>query len=62
MQWSALDEDGVGRARSAPEGTRTVGGVLRRELPERLADALLAAAGVAPAPRSPSSAGRSAAA
>ena len=48
VRWSALDEDGWTSA-LRPEGTRTVGGVLRRELPERLADALLAAAGVAPA-------------
>ena len=48
VRWSALDEDGWTSA-LRPAGTRTVGGVLRRELPERLADALLAAAGVAPA-------------
>ncbi len=48
VRWSALDEDGWARA-LRPAGTRTVGGVVRRELPERLADALLAAAGVAPA-------------
>jgi predicted Rossmann fold flavoprotein len=47
VRWSALDDDGWGAA-LRPEGTRTVGGVLRRELPERLADALAAAAGVAP--------------
>jgi predicted flavoprotein YhiN len=48
VRWSALDEDGwTGALR--PEGTRTVGGAVRRELPERLADALLAVAGVAPA-------------
>jgi len=48
VQWSALDESGW-TAALRPAGTRTVGGVLRRELPERLADALLAGAGVAPA-------------
>ncbi len=48
VRWSALDEDGWTSA-LRPAGTRTVGGVLRRELPERLADALLADAGVAPA-------------
>ena len=47
-KWSALDEDGWARALRA-EGTRSVGGVIRRALPERLADALMAAAGVAPA-------------
>jgi len=47
VQWAELDEDAWGAA-LRPEGTRTVGGVLRRELPERLADALTAAAGVAP--------------
>ena len=48
VRWSALDEDAWTAALRA-EGTRTVGGVLRRELPERLADALAATAGVAPA-------------
>ena len=48
VQWTALDEDGWAPALRA-EGTRSVGGVIRRALPERLADALLAAAGVAPA-------------
>jgi predicted Rossmann fold flavoprotein len=48
VRWSALDEDGW-TAALRPEGTRTVGGVLRRELPERLADALAGSAGVAPA-------------
>jgi predicted Rossmann fold flavoprotein len=47
VKWSALDEDGWIRA-LRPEGTRTVGGVVRRELPERLADALIAIAGLAP--------------
>jgi predicted Rossmann fold flavoprotein len=48
VRWSALDEEGWTQA-LRPEGTRSVGGVVRRELPERLADALMAAAGVAPA-------------
>jgi len=48
VRWSALDEDAWTAALRA-EGTRTVASVLRRELPERLADALAAAAGVAPA-------------
>jgi predicted Rossmann fold flavoprotein len=48
VKWAALDEEGWTRA-LRPEGTRTVAGVVRRELPERLADALIAAAGVAPA-------------
>ena len=47
VRWAALDEDGW-TAALRPEGTRTAGGVVRRELPERLADALLGAAGVAP--------------
>jgi len=48
VRWSALDKDAwMGALR--PEGTRTVGGAVRRELPERLADALLAVAGVATA-------------
>ncbi|MGH7514901.1 MAG: NAD(P)/FAD-dependent oxidoreductase [Gemmatimonadales bacterium] len=47
VKWSALDEDGWTQA-LRPEGTRTVGGVVRRELPERLADALIAAAGLTP--------------
>jgi hypothetical protein len=45
--WTALDEAGW-EAALRPEGTRTVAGVLRRELPERLADALAAGAGVPP--------------
>jgi len=47
VRWSALDEDGWTRALRA-KGTRSVGTVIRGELPERLADALMAAAGVAP--------------
>lgn len=46
VRWTGLDEDGWEDALK-PEGTRTVAGVLRRELPERLADALSELAGVA---------------
>ena len=46
VRWTALDADGW-EAALRPEGTRTVAGALRRELPIRLADALAAAAGVA---------------
>jgi hypothetical protein len=48
VRWTALDEAAWEEA-LRPEGTRTVGGVLRRLLPERLADALAAASGVDPA-------------
>jgi len=47
VRWTTLDEAAWERA-LRPEGTRTVGGVLRRELPERLADALAERAGVPP--------------
>ena len=47
VQWTRLDE-AAWEAALRPEGTRTVGGVLRRELPDRLADALAEVAGVAP--------------
>jgi len=47
VRWTALGEADWERA-LRPEGTRTVAGVLRRELPERLADALAGAAGVPP--------------
>jgi predicted flavoprotein YhiN len=47
VQWAALDEAAWTRALE-PEGTRTVAGVLRRELPDRLATALAEAAGVDP--------------
>jgi predicted Rossmann fold flavoprotein len=47
VRWTALGEADWERALQ-PEGTRTVAGVLRRELPERLADALAGAAGVPP--------------
>ena len=45
VRWSRMDEAGW-EAALRPEGTRTVAGALRRELPERLAIALAAAAGV----------------
>ncbi|MDQ3207862.1 MAG: aminoacetone oxidase family FAD-binding enzyme [Gemmatimonadota bacterium] len=47
VRWTRLDEAGW-EAALKPEGTRTVAGVLRRELPERLADALAGMAGVPP--------------
>ena len=47
VRWSALDAE-AWEAALRPEGTRTVGGVLRRELPARLADALASAAGTLP--------------
>jgi predicted Rossmann fold flavoprotein len=47
VRWSRLDEAGW-EAALKPEGTRTVAGALRRELPERLADALAGMAGVPP--------------
>jgi predicted flavoprotein YhiN len=48
VRWTRLDEVGW-EAALKPEGTRTVGGALRRELPDRLADAL---AGLAAVPAS----------
>ena len=47
VNWSALDAAGW-EAAFSPAGTRTVAGALRRELPERLADALAAQADVPP--------------
>jgi predicted Rossmann fold flavoprotein len=47
VQWTARDGSAWESA-LASDGTRTVGGVLRRELPDRLADALAESAGVAP--------------
>lgn len=47
VRWTRLDEVGW-EAALKPEGTRTVAGALRRELPDRLADALAGAAGVPP--------------
>jgi predicted flavoprotein YhiN len=45
VRWSALDEAGW-EAAFRPEGTGTVAGLLRRELPERLAEAIAGMAGV----------------
>jgi predicted Rossmann fold flavoprotein len=47
VRWTALGPAEWATA-LAPAGTRTVAGALRRELPDRLADALAAMAGVAP--------------
>ena len=47
VQWTDLGAAGWERA-LLPAGTRTVSGALRQALPERLADALARAAGVAP--------------
>ena len=47
VRWTRLDEAGW-EAALKPEGTRTVAGALRRELPDRLADALAGVAGVPP--------------
>ncbi len=47
VRWTRLDQAGW-EAALKPEGTRTVAGALRRELPDRLADALAGAAGVSP--------------
>jgi predicted Rossmann fold flavoprotein len=46
VQWTALDAAGWDSALK-PDGTRTVGGVLRRELPERLAETLAGSVDVA---------------
>jgi len=45
VQWTQLDSAGWEQALK-PEGTRTVAGALRKELPERLAEALALTAGV----------------
>lgn len=45
VRWTGLDDAGW-EAALRPEGTRTVAGALRRELPDRLADALAGHAGV----------------
>jgi predicted Rossmann fold flavoprotein len=50
VRWTSLDQADWERALQ-PTGTRTVAGVLRRHLPERLADALAALAGVQPSRR-----------
>ncbi len=47
VRWTTRDDAGWEEV-LRPEGTRTVAGVLRRELPDRLADALAGAAGVPP--------------
>jgi predicted Rossmann fold flavoprotein len=47
VRWTDLD-DAAWEVALTPEGTRTVGGVLRRELPDRLADALAQQADVSP--------------
>jgi predicted Rossmann fold flavoprotein len=47
VRWTGLDQAGWDAALK-PEGTRTVAGALRRELPDRLADALAGMAGVPP--------------
>ena len=47
VRWTRLDDAGW-EAALKPEGTRTVAGALRRELPERLADVLCGLAEVAP--------------
>src|SRR4051794_34155848 len=47
VRWTDLDE-ATWEVALMPEGTRTVGGVLRRELPDRLAEALAQQAEVSP--------------
>ena len=47
VRWTRLDEAGW-EAALKPEGTATVAGLLRRELPERLAEAIAGMAGVPP--------------
>ncbi len=47
VRWTSLDESGW-EAALKPEGTRTVAGALRRQLPDRLADALAGMAEVPP--------------
>lgn len=47
VRWTALDEKGW-EAALRPQGSRTVAGALRRQLPERLAEAIASAAGVQP--------------
>jgi predicted Rossmann fold flavoprotein len=47
VRWTTLDEAGW-EAALKPEGTGTVAGLLRRELPERLAEAIAGMAGVPP--------------
>ncbi|MGH7498099.1 MAG: NAD(P)/FAD-dependent oxidoreductase [Gemmatimonadales bacterium] len=50
VRWTPLGEGEWARALQA-DGTRSVGAVIRRELPDRLADALIAASGLEPATR-----------
>jgi predicted Rossmann fold flavoprotein len=45
VRWTAWDEKGW-EAALKPEGTRTVLGVIRKQVPERLAEALLRSAGI----------------
>ena len=47
VRWTRLDEAGW-EAALKPEGTGTVAGLLRRELPDRLAEAIAGMAGVSP--------------
>lgn len=47
VRWTMLDEKGW-EAALKPQGARTVAGALRRQLPERLAEAIARAAGVPP--------------
>jgi predicted Rossmann fold flavoprotein len=47
VRWTGMD-DAQWESAFKPAGTRTVGGVIRRTLPDRLADALMASAGVDP--------------
>jgi predicted Rossmann fold flavoprotein len=47
VRWTRLDDAGW-KSALKPEGTRTVAGALRRELPDRLADTLAEMAGVPP--------------
>ena len=48
VQWTELDED-AWQAALGPDGTRSVGTVVRQALPVRLADALITSAGLDPA-------------
>ena len=48
VRWTALDDRGWEEA-LRPDGARTVGSTLRRQLPDRLAEALLETAGIDPA-------------
>jgi predicted Rossmann fold flavoprotein len=48
VRWTPLDDRAWEEA-LRPDGSRTAGSALRRQLPDRLADALLTAAGIDPA-------------